>query len=210
MPWVLGLLARDLAWRVARAAAWALAGAVILLSGCTVIGGGGLLIAGQVQVVAPGAAQPTPTLPSGNPIVPAPPTPTLAPAPPPSDRVEAVIAAAMTWRGVPYLWGGCTRRGVDCSCFVQNALGTVGIHAPRVTWQQIAWTTPISRAELRRGDLVYFDNTCTDCGPNPTHVGLALGNGLMIQAGGSQVSVQPIFAGYYGAHFGSAGRVPGL
>ena len=100
MPWVLGLLARDLAWRVPRAAAWALAGAVILLSGCTVIGGGGLLIAGQVQVVAPGAAQPTPTLPSGNPIVPAPPTPTLAPAPPPSDRVEAVIAAAMTWRGV--------------------------------------------------------------------------------------------------------------
>jgi len=155
----------------------------------------------------------TPATPTG-PVLAAP-TPTPVPvsgaAPlPPSDRVEVVIATAMTWLSVPYLWGGCTRRGVDCSCFVMNALAAAGIGAPRVTWLQVHWTTPVSRTELRRGDLVYFNDTCTDCGPNPTHVGLYLGDGQMVQAGGAAVSVQPVFSGFYGQHFASAGRVPGL
>jgi cell wall-associated NlpC family hydrolase len=45
---------------------------------------------------------------------------------------------------------------------------------------------------VRVGDTVFFDNTCTNCGPNPTHEGLYLGNGLMIDAGDA-VQIEPVF-----------------
>lgn len=116
-----------------------------------------------------------------------------------------VIEAAMQWLGTPYLWGGCTRRGVDCSCFVQNALAVVGIKSPRTTTEQIKWATPVNRDQLQPTDLVFFNNTCTDCGANPTHVGLYLGNGLMIDAG-DPVKIDPVFTGFYGARYAGAGR----
>jgi cell wall-associated NlpC family hydrolase len=138
--------------------------------------------------------------------------PTLAPlqmAPPASsDRVGTWLANAHTWLNVRYLFGGCSRAGIDCSCFVQNTLRTIGISAPRTTTGQIRWTRPVSRVEAQPGDLVYFDNTYPDV--NPTHVGIYIGDGQMIQAGGSQVSIQPAFTGWYGAHYSSMGRVPGL
>jgi cell wall-associated NlpC family hydrolase len=123
-------------------------------------------------------------------------------------RFAAVWAEAQTWLGVPYLWGGCTRRGVDCSCFVKNVYATVGVALPRTTVEQRRVLTPVGRDELRPGDVVFFNDTCTGCGANPTHEGLYVGNGQMIQAGGSQVSIQPVFSGFYGAHYAGAGRVP--
>src|ERR671934_401599 len=52
---------------------------------------------------------------------------------------DAVIAEAMKWVNarVPYLWGGCTTHGVDCSCLVRNLLAVFDIHAPRTTVEQI-------------------------------------------------------------------------
>lgn len=120
-------------------------------------------------------------------------------------RAVLVIAAAMQYLGTPYLWGGCSRRGIDCSCFVQNALAAVGIRSPRVTTEQIRWTTPVSAAAARAGDLVFFDNTCVDCGANPTHVGLYLGDGRMADCG-DPCRVEPV----YGGHNARYGRVPGL
>lgn len=134
------------------------------------------------------------------------PTPLPAPTVEPSDdRIGQMIAAARTWLGVPYSWGGCSKAGVDCSCFVRNVLALLGINAPRVTTQQIAWATPVSQAEARAGDLVFFDNTCTGCGPNPTHVGLYLGGGSMIDAG-DPVRVERVYSG----HNARYGRPPGL
>lgn len=135
--------------------------------------------------------------------------PTLAPLPmapqQPSERVAAMIANATTWLGVRYLWGGCSRAGVDCSCFVQNVLRSVGITAPRVTSDQIRWARPVSVVEVAAGDLVFFDNTCSGCGPNPTHVGLVLGQGMMIDAG-DPVRIEPIYSG----HNARYGRPVGL
>lgn len=152
----------------------------------------GLNLSPQDQAV-PGARAAEPTL------VPLPMTDIVA------SRVAIVIGAAMQYMGTPYVWGGCSHRGIDCSCFVLNALAAVGIHAPRVTTQQILWTTPVSAANARVGDLVYFDNTCTDCGANPTHVGLYLGEGRMADCG-DPCKVEPV----YGGHNARYGRVPGL
>lgn len=156
--------------------------------------------AGQVSQ-SPAQVQPQP----GNPIVPVP----VPFASSTGDRVAIVLGAAMTWLGTPYLWGGCSRAGVDCSCYLQNILRTVGISAPRTTTTQIGWTRPISRAEIQAGDFLYFNNTCSGCGPNPTHVGMALGNGRMIHAG-DPVHIESIDTPYWQSHFNSAGRVPGL
>jgi cell wall-associated NlpC family hydrolase len=149
----------------------------------------------QVQTQQPAAAavgMPVPT-----------PLPALSAAP--GSSVEAMLAYARTWIGVPYYWGGCSKSGVDCSCFVRNVLAVLGINAPRVTTAQIQWATPISASQARAGDLVFFDNTCTGCGPNPTHVGMVLGGGIMIDAG-DPVHIEPI----YGGHNARYGRPPGL
>lgn len=128
------------------------------------------------------------------------PVPTLAPLPPTS-VIEGVIARARTWLGVPYLWGGCTTRGVDCSCFVQNAFAPFA-SLPRTTTQQIQVARPVSASVARAGDLVFFDNTCTGCGANPTHVGIYLGGGMMIDAG-DPVQIERV----YGGHNARYGRV---
>src|ERR687883_30700 len=115
-----------------------------------------------------------------------------------------MVSAASCWPSARSSRWGCSRRGVDCSCFVMLNLATVGIKAPRVTTDQIRWTMPLARADLRPGALVYFDNTCTGCGANPTHVGLYIGGGQMIDAG-DPVKVESIDTPYWRAHYDSAG-----
>lgn len=69
---------------------------------------------------------------------------------------EAVVAAAMTQLGVPYLWGGTTPGvGFDCSGLVQWAYAQVGISLPRTTGQQVSVGIAVSVGELRPGDLVF-------------------------------------------------------
>ncbi len=125
------------------------------------------------------------------------PAPTSTPVPSivPLSGVAAVIEAAMTWLGVRYQWGGCSRSGIDCSCAVQTWWAVDGVHLPRTTVDQIKAVAPVSAAEARPGDLVFYDNTCSDCGANPTHVGLVLGAGKMVDAG-DPVQIEPIFTGH--------------
>ena len=132
------------------------------------------------------------------------PVPTVAPVlSMPATRAAAVIATAMGYLNVRYLWGGCTLHGIDCSCLVRNAYLSVGISLPRTTTEQIRFATPIATSQAAAGDLVFFDNTCTGCGANPTHVGLVLGEGRMIDAG-DPVQIEPIYSG----HNARYGRIP--
>ncbi len=73
-----------------------------------------------------------------------------------------LVAEAMKWvtARVPYAWGGCSTRGVDCSCFVHNVLSVFGINTPRTTTEQIRWAAPVSRDQLEVGDIVFFNKTC--------------------------------------------------
>ena len=131
--------------------------------------------------------------------------PVGAPAPPMSvDLGPRIVELAQTWLGVPYVFGGCSRGGVDCSCLVENVYAAAGIHLPRVAVDQFNATSPISDPEP--GDLVFFANTYE---PGISHVGIYIGNGLQINAPttGEVVSIAPVFTGYWGNHYAGARRV---
>ena len=99
-----------------------------------------------------------------------------------------IVQLAQSWLGVPYVFGGCTRGGVDCSCLVENVYAAAGIHLPRVAVDQFNATVPVS--DPQPGDLVFFANTYM---PGISHVGIYIGDGQQINAPttGEVVSVAP-------------------
>jgi cell wall-associated NlpC family hydrolase len=111
---------------------------------------------------------------------------------------ESIIELARAWLGVPYVFGGCSLTGVDCSCLVQKVYAAAGILLPRVAVDQFNATVPVS--DPRPGDLVFFANTYE---PGISHVGIYIGDGLQINAPttGQVVSVAPVFTGYWGNHY---------
>lgn len=88
---------------------------------------------------------------------------------------NAVIAYASNFLGVPYVWGGTTPAGFDCSGFVQYVFAHFDISLPRVAAAQQMVGTYVSREDLQPGDLVFF-------GEPAHHVGIYVGNGCMIHA----------------------------
>jgi hypothetical protein len=70
-----------------------------------------------------------------------------------------VVEAAAQWLRVPYVYGGCSRNGVDCSCLVMNVFRAVGVNLPRTAADQFNATTRVAREDLQPGDLVFFANT---------------------------------------------------
>lgn len=116
-----------------------------------------------------------------------------------SSTLSGAAQLALSQVGVPYQWGGSTpQQGFDCSGLVQWAYGMSGIKLPRTSelqWATLPHLPPNS--PLVTGDLVFF-------GPPdaPTHVGIYLGNGFMVDAPhtGSTVRVEPYnWSDYIGA-----------
>jgi hypothetical protein len=83
--------------------------------------------------------------------------------------------------GVPYLWGGRTALGFDCSGFTQQVLAEQGVALPRDAWQQFGMSRALPNGESARiGDLVFFAAR----GSRPSHVGIALGAGYYAHSRG--------------------------
>jgi cell wall-associated NlpC family hydrolase len=108
-------------------------------------------------------------------------------------RVYGALREAFTYLGVPYVWGGESRGGLDCSAFVRNVFATQGVRLPRHSGDQIAVGRAVQGPELRAGDRLYFD--CSAHRSGIDHTGIYLGNGLFIHASGGkhQVTVDSIF-----------------
>ena len=107
---------------------------------------------------------------------------------------SAVVSGAEKLLGVPYVWGGNTPSGFDCSGLVQYVYSELGISLPRTTYTQVKAGTPVaSLAQAQPGDLVFFAGS--DGTPaSPGHVGIAIGGGKMIDAPytGTVVQVQTL------------------
>jgi NlpC/P60 family len=117
------------------------------------------------------------------------------------------------WMGTPYQWGGCSMRGVDCSCFVQNLYDDVfGVNIKRTTFTQF-YDKNISvfktRGDYKMGDLLFFKtNISRETRNNAiTHVGLYLGRGYFVQASSKGVNIANVNSGYWRNCFVAAGRV---
>jgi cell wall-associated NlpC family hydrolase len=120
------------------------------------------------------------------------------------------VSVARRYLGVPYVFGGTDpRTGLDCSGLVQLVYRQLSVSLPRTAQQQFDATERVAPEQLQPGDLVFFARTYADPRDWITHVGIYAGDGLQVNAPtpGQVVSVQPVFSGFWGAHFVSGGRV---
>lgn len=90
------------------------------------------------------------------------------------------VSNALTWLGTRYVYGGTSRRGIDCSSLVQHAFSSCGIRLPRTAAQQARVGAPVDVSQLRAGDRLYFSAS----GTRIDHTGLYMGNGQYVHASG--------------------------
>lgn len=114
-----------------------------------------------------------------------------------------IVSEAKEWLGTPYLWGGNTKNGVDCSGFVKNVYGEIGISLPRTAQQQYKYAQKISDSERKTGDLLFYQK-----GNKISHVAIYLGNNEIIHsASGKGVVRQSLADSYLQSIYVGAGRV---
>ena len=105
-----------------------------------------------------------------------------------------IVDTALLYRGTPYVWGGTSPSGFDCSGFTQYVYARWGVSIPRTSEEQATVGTPVaSLASAQPGDLLFFagsDGTAS----SPGHVGIYVGNGEMIDSPytGTTVQVQSL------------------
>lgn len=121
---------------------------------------------------------------------------------------KALITEAEKYLGWPYVWGGSSpSTSFDCSGFVCWVYTASGVHnLPRTTATGIYnQCTIISKSEAKPGDLVFFTKTY-DCDGPVSHIGIYVGNGMMIHAG-SPIKYASIETSYWQEHFYAFGRL---
>ncbi len=117
--------------------------------------------------------------------------------------VQNVINKAMALQGVPYVWGGSTPSGFDCSGFLYYVYSQSGIDVPRTNTVGFhARSYEVSAPQI--GDIVFFKNTYTT---GISHAGVYLGNNKFIHAGGDRVQISDITEKYWHQHFDSFKRL---
>jgi peptidoglycan DL-endopeptidase CwlO len=125
--------------------------------------------------------------------------PTALPAPSPA-RYGGVVGIAMQYLGIPYVYGGSSPSGFDCSGFVMYVYAQVGVSLPHNAAAQYGYGTPVDRSQLQPGDLVFFNGL--------GHNGIYIGGGSFIHSPhtGDVVKISSI-SGWYSSTWVGARRL---
>lgn len=117
-----------------------------------------------------------------------------------------ILAEAQKYLGAPYVAGGASPSGFDCSGYVYYVLKQVGLSPYRTPASQFQQGTAVSKANLKAGDIVFFSS---NSGSSITHVGIYSGNGQFIHAPNSRstVSYSDLTSGYWCDTYYGARRV---
>jgi cell wall-associated NlpC family hydrolase len=120
-------------------------------------------------------------------------------APPPATH-SSVVSIALQYLGVPYVWGGASPSGFDCSGLTMYAYAKVGVYLPHNAAMQYGMGTPVSRSQLAPGDLVFFNGL--------SHVGMYIGGGRFVHAPhtGDVVKISSLSEYWYSATYVGARR----
>lgn len=154
-----------------------------------------LIFVGQVLKVENSVVETQPTPP---PVITTPP-----PAQSASGTVKDIINLAMSLQGTPYVWGGSTPNGFDCSGFLYYVYSKAGVNIPRTnTVGYDARSYEVSKPQV--GDLVFFANTYQ---AGISHAGIYIGDNKFIHAGGDRVQVTSLNDSYWSKHFDSFKRL---
>ncbi len=119
---------------------------------------------------------------------------------PPPGQYGGVVGIAMQYLGTPYVYGGASPGGFDCSGLVMYAFGQVGVSLPHNAAAQYGYGMPVSRDQLQAGDLVFFNGL--------GHVGIYVGGGSFIHAPhtGDVVKISSL-SGWYSSTWVGARRL---
>ncbi len=116
-----------------------------------------------------------------------------------------IVSVAKQYLGVPYVWGGTSPSGFDCSGFVQYVFRKCGYSISRTADTQYYDGTPVSYSNLQAGDLVFFTGTYATSGIS--HIGIYIGSGQFIHAASGGVKISSLNESYYSSRYYSACRV---
>ena len=122
-------------------------------------------------------------------------------APAPDARYGGVVGIAMQYLGVPYVWGGASPSGFDCSGLIMYVYAQVGVSLPHHAASQYGMGTAVSKDQLQAGDLVFFNGL--------GHMGIYIGGGQFIHAphSGDVVKISSLSDSWYARTWVGARRI---
>jgi cell wall-associated NlpC family hydrolase len=118
----------------------------------------------------------------------------------PPSRYGGVVGIAMRYLGTPYVYGGSSPSGFDCSGFIMYVYAQIGVSLPHNAAAQYGYGTPVSRDQLQAGDLVFFNGL--------GHAGIYVGGGSFIHSPhtGDVVKISSM-SGWYSSTYVGARRL---
>lgn len=114
-----------------------------------------------------------------------------------------LVDNALSLQGVPYVFGGSSTKGFDCSGYTQYVFKGSGSSLPRSSYDQFNEGSSVQRENLQSGDLVFF----TTYAKGPSHVGIYIGGGSFVHASNSGVTTTSLSDSYYAGRYLGARRV---
>ena len=123
----------------------------------------------------------------------------------PKVKGKEIVSRAAKYKGVPYVFGGTTTKGFDCSGYTMYIYQQFGVYLPHGATDQLSYGTAVGFGELQPGDLVFFVGTYDT--PGVSHVGFYVGDGMLLHCG-DPIQYTSLNSNYWQSHLYAYGRPP--